>query len=174
MDNAVLRTDPALDAMVRHLGYEPVASGQGLRTDVELVQESQERLGRVVIVPDVELSPLQLASLMLARAIASLAPQQPIAVHAAVIPPASDRVHTAGMYRRGSRDIYISTDLLSAARSTMDTVLHELAHDTSGADDGDAAHDAEVGHLSSLAAFGAAANVYSEQLGDPNLVWRGV
>ena len=174
MDNGVLRTNHSLDGMVRHLGYEPVATGPpGMKTDAELVQESQERLSKVAIVPDADLSSVQVASLRLARAFASLGPQGPVQVHAAVIPPASDRVRTAGMYRRGSGEIYISTDQLNSARATVDSMLHELAHHTSAADDGEEAHRSEVGHLSSLAVKMASADLWAEQLHDPNLVWGG-
>jgi hypothetical protein len=61
-------------------------------------------------------------------------------VHAAIIPPASDRVRTAGMYSRTTTEIYIASDQLEKGRSTVDTVIHEIAHHTSGADDLEEAH----------------------------------
>jgi len=142
-DNVVIRTAGRLDPMVRHLGYESVevtwstrdALKEIITTDAKLVKESQERLSGVEIVPDERLGPQELAHLNLARAIAHDVCYG-LEVNAALIPPASDRARTAGMYDRNLRMIYIGLDQLSRARTTVDTVIHEIAHHTSGAEDG--------------------------------------
>lgn len=151
--NAAIRTSEKWDNMVRHLGYEPVTLNdeehlqtKGLiPTDVELIQESQERLKGVKGIPDGDLSPWQLASLALARAIAlKKTGSLPATVQAALIPPASDRVRTAGLYARAGRIIYISGEQLETGRASVDTVIHEVAHDNSGAEDGEEEHDREI------------------------------
>jgi hypothetical protein len=82
-----------------------------------------------------------MAHLRLARKIATFFHYPDISgVHAAVIPPASDRVRTAGMYSRTTREVYIASDQLERGRSTIDTIIHEIAHHTSGAEDLQEAH----------------------------------
>lgn len=56
-------------------------------------------------------------------------------MHAALIPPASDRVRTAGLYSKTTQEVLISPDQLENARSTVDTLIHELAHHQSGEED---------------------------------------
>ena len=147
--------------MVAHLGYQPIGLQRGVRdalpeaitTDVELVKESQKRLGEVEIVPDEKLTPKQLTHLRLARAIADRVTRffRPVsAVHAAIIPAASDRMSPGGMYARTTREIYISLDQLEYGRTTVDTVIHELAHHLSGAEDGEKAHYKEMTRIAAL------------------------
>lgn len=148
-ENAVIRTDARWDGTVRHLGYEPVSLGWTVRdtlalaikTDVALFQESQERLREVEVVPDERLGQKQMAHLRLARKIAEgfRAPRIR-AVYAALIPPASDRMRTAGLYNTILKEIYIATDQLESARWAIDTLIHEIAHHTSRAEDGEKAH----------------------------------
>ena len=130
----------ATDRLVKHLGYEPGGLSEEERK--RLVADSQRRLAGVRIVSDDQLTPSQAVTLKLARAITKdLMParmQSP--VHAAVIPPASDRVRTAGMYSRRTWEIYIATDQLERGRTAVDTVIHEIAHHTSGAEDLEEAH----------------------------------
>jgi hypothetical protein len=115
---------------------------RAILTDRDLVRASQERLREAEVVPDERLTGKQRANLKLARAIADdiCRIQSIAAVHAAIIPPASDRVRTAGMYSRTTSEIYIASDQLESARSTIDTVIHEIAHHTSGAEDLEQAH----------------------------------
>ena len=124
----VLRTDKRLDDIVRHLGYEPVddSAGQDLITDEELVRQSQERLSKIVTLKDSDLTERQMASLALARAIASRYGYLS-GIKAAVIPQASEAVRTAGIYSRGPREIYIGKGQLDRGRDTVDTAAHELA-----------------------------------------------
>ena len=147
----VIRTSPRWDNQVRHLGYEPVGknaqdSHTGLPTDIELIRASQEQLSKVKIVPAQNLSQCKQAHLKLAREIAygRNGTRPPKDIHAAIIPPASDRVRTAGMYSRASQEIYISLDQLEHGRTTVDTVIHEIAHHASGAEDGEEAHNAAM------------------------------
>jgi hypothetical protein len=95
----------------------------------------------VQIIPDEGLSRKQRAHLSLARAIADEVCLTKVSgVHAAIIPPASDRVRTAGMYSRTTMEIYIAADQLERGRTTVDTVIHEIAHHTSGAEDLEESH----------------------------------
>lgn len=128
------------DNAVRHLGYDPGSLSEDEK--LRLVQESQWRLAGVKPIPDSNLSPAQLSSLSLARAIARSK------VSAADIPAASDRVRTAGMYSRSTQEIYISQEQLERGREAVSTVIHELAHHTSGAEDGETKHTSEIANLS--------------------------
>lgn len=157
-ENVVLRTDSRWDATVQHLGYESASVGYGVASalgqaiwrDVDLVKASQERLRDVEIIPDESLPPRQLGHLRLAQAIAASFKWPPIAaVHAAIIPPASDRMRTAGLYSTKLEEIYIAADQLPNASATVDTVIHEIAHHTSRAEDGDPAHNAAMTQVAS-------------------------
>lgn len=148
--STVIRTNDALDPAVRHLGYSSVtldwgvkeAVGSVIKTDRALINESQDRLREVEVIPDSELSQSQRAHLELARAIGKV--YKVGGVVAAIIPPASDRVRTAGMYGRTTQEVYISLEQLETGRKTIDTVIHELAHHTSGAEDLMEGHSEEM------------------------------
>jgi hypothetical protein len=143
-ENVVLRTDSRWDPIVAHLGYESVsvawgaagALGNVIWRDGDLVRASRERLRDAEVVPDGDLTPQQWTHLRLARAIAERFRFPPIqGVHAAIIPPASDRRRTAGLYNTKTEEILISVEQLYTARSTVDTAVHEIAHHTSQAED---------------------------------------
>jgi len=149
-ENAVIRTDDRWEGTVKHLGYVPVSVQWNVRdtlaraitTDKDLIRASQERLREAEVIPDERLSPKQRAHLKLARAITDeiCRISKVSAVYAAIIPPASDRVRTAGMYSRTTGEIYIASDQLENAKAAVDTVIHEIAHHTSGAEDLEQAH----------------------------------
>lgn len=134
--NAVLSTNSRLDGMVRHLGYQPVKVTWGVRealaraipTDKEIVKTSQERLREVKVIPEEKLETHHQAHLRLARAIAAAVFHPPPRVHVAIIPPASDRVRTAGMYSTTAGEIYISLEMMENCRSVIDTLVHEMGH----------------------------------------------
>lgn len=143
--NTVIRTDPRWDGMVRHLGYEPVdvtpdILDRRIPTDRELIQSSQERLSKVAIIPDSHLPRLSLAHIVLARKITlKVVPDLPPAgVHAARIPPASDRTRTAGVYSTTNAIIYIDVAQLARCCLVIDTLVHELAHHRQFRDCGEA------------------------------------
>ncbi len=175
-ENAVIRTTDRWDGTVRHLGYVPVSVhygvqrclSQAITTDEELVKVSQERLRDVEVIPDERLTPRQLASLKLARAIADRLTHwmwSPVkGVHAAIIPPASDRVRTAGMYSRNTEEIFIGSDQLEHGRNTVDTTIHEIAHHTSGAEDGEEAHNAELTRIAGQVVEATAKGYFDEYL----------
>lgn len=136
-ENAVIRTNKKLDKTIEHLGYqsmsfspeELVGLGRTLPRDVDIVDEAQRRLKQTEIIPDSKLAPQQLTHLNLARAVAREGlPHNPVLVYAAIIPPASDRVRTVGMYGTTTGTIYISLEMLPRCRSTVDTLVHELGH----------------------------------------------
>jgi hypothetical protein len=159
-EEAVIRTDDRWDGTVRHLGYLPVsvswyvkdALSRAIITDVDLVKASQERLREVKVIPDDGLSARQRAHLNLARAIADqVSPYiRVVGIHAAMIPPASDRVRTAGLYGRSTQEVFIASDQLESGRNTVDTLIHELAHHTSGAEDLEERHSAEMTRIAGL------------------------
>lgn len=137
-ENAIIRTRDALDNVVKHLGYQSVSLTYGVRealagviaTDENIRQQSQERLRETQVVPDDKLGHQELVHLELARAIArQVFPTNPVSgVYAGIIPPASDRVRTAGMYGTTTQAVFLSSDQLASGRSTVDTLTHELAH----------------------------------------------
>jgi hypothetical protein len=134
--NAVLRTNEKFDSSVKHLGYEPVnlsqeeleALDKPIPTDVEIINDSQKRLRNTTVVPDEKLNSRQLSHLKLARVIAKDIFHIPGSIYAAIIPPASDRVRTAGLYGTTTGIIYINLDQLSSGRNMIDTLIHELGH----------------------------------------------
>jgi 23S rRNA U2552 (ribose-2'-O)-methylase RlmE/FtsJ len=182
-DNAVIRTSDCWDGTVKHLGYTSVSVqwyvrdtlSRAITTDEDLVKASQERLREVEVIPDDRLTPRQLAHLRLARIIADRVCRiKPVSgVHAAIIPPASDRVRTAGMYSRTTREVYIASHQLERGQSTVDTVIHELAHHTSGAEDLDEAHSAAMTRIAArvveLAAKGEFDDLIKEEVA--NFTW---
>jgi len=140
-EDAVIRTSDRWDNMVKHLGYTPHGVtwyvkdtlSKAITTDKDIIKASAERLREAQVVPDGKLTTTQLAHLRLARGIVDqvtpyIVGRLPEAVHAAIIPPASDRVRTAGMYSQTTGEIFISLDQLDRGYRTVDTVIHELAH----------------------------------------------
>ncbi|GAJ13315.1 unnamed protein product [marine sediment metagenome] len=75
------------------------------------------------------------------------------------------------MYGRTTEEVYISADQLQHGRSTVDTVIHELAHHTTGAEDGEEAHNAEMTRLAGQVVEATAKGYFDEFLKDPNFVW---
>lgn len=181
-ENAILRTNDKWDTTVRHLGYEPVsvaywidgAMNKILRTDRNLIDDSQERLRDVEIVPDNKLDEREKAHLELARAIAKQeSGATPVkGVWAAIIPPASDRVRTAGLYGTTTREIYINLPQFIHARYVVDTTIHELAHHrTQGAEDGTEEHLTMVSQVAGNVVKLTASKTFDEILQNPAFVW---
>ena len=161
--DAIIRTNERWDNMVKHLGYTPHSVAwmardtlsQAITTDKDIIEASAERLREAEVIPENRLSPKQVAHLRLAREIVrQITPDMTgvdvRAVHAAIIPPASDRVRTAGMYSRATEEIYIDLGQLERGSSTVDTVIHELGHHTSGAEDLEERHSA---HMTRIAGY---------------------
>ncbi len=159
-EDAVIRTSDRWDNMVKHLGYTShsvtmnvqTTLSKAITTDKDLIDVSTERLRDAEIIPDDTLTATQLVHLELARAIASSFPSTPYVrgVFASLIPPASDRMRTAGMYGQNTQEIYIDLSQLDRGDKTVDTVIHELAHHTSGAEDLTEAH---ASHMTRLASY---------------------
>ena len=133
--DAVIRTAPRWDGMVKHLGYTSQSVSWNvkdtlatvIKTDTKLVEESQDALRQVAMVPDDELTLHAAAHLKLARAMVEYT-DPGVKVYAGIIPPASDRTRTAGLYDMGTQEIIIHLQTLEKARSTIDAVVHELGH----------------------------------------------
>jgi hypothetical protein len=167
--------------MVAHLGYKPVGVQWEVReglsgaitTDKDLIKASQERLSQVEIIPDTRLTKRQLAHLKLARAIANevFKYNRVAGVYAAIIPPASDRVRTAGMYAKETETVYISADQLQSGRNTVDTLVHELAHHQSKAEDLTEAHSAAMTSVAASVVQVTAKGKFDEILKEVN--WYG-
>jgi hypothetical protein len=173
--DTVLQTGSKYDPIVRHLGYKSQVVSWNVRdglsiaikTDVALMQESQERLREVEVIPDSELSPQQLASLKLARSIAQYVRGNVKGVVAAIIPPASNRVRTAGMWGTTTQEIYIAVEQLNSGRATVDTDIHELAHATSGAEDGTEAHAREMTRIAGEVVYLTCQRQFDELVNPP-------
>ena len=92
-------------------------------------------------------------------------PYNPVAgVLAAIIPPASDRVRTAGMYSRTTQEIFLGSDVLEHAQTTIDTVIHEIAHHTSGAEDLEERHAAAMTEVAAKVVKDTAAGYFDDLL----------
>jgi hypothetical protein len=173
-DNGVIHTSDRWDGTVRHLGYTSVSVNYYVRntlagaitTDADLVKASQERLREAQVIPDASLTSRQRTHLKIARAIVDdVCRVSPVSgVHAAIIPPASDRVRTAGMYSRTTQEIFIASDQLEHGQSTIDTVIHEIAHHTSGAEDLEQAHSAAMTRVAARVVQETAAGKFDELL----------
>ncbi len=167
--------------MVEHLGYKSIGIqwqveiglSREILTDEVLVRASQERLSQVEIIPDKKLTRRKLAHLNLARSIADLtfSHNRVAGIYAAIIPAASDRVRTAGMYSRETRAIYISADQLQSGQDTVDTVIHELAHHLSQAEDGDEAHNAAMTKVAAMVVRKASEGYFDNLVRE--VVWHG-
>lgn len=178
-NNAVIRTTDRWDGMVKHLGYVSVELQWGVRdalstvitSDRELMRRSQEALRQVKAVPDIDLTKRAFTHLKLARAIASRF-SGVAGVHGAIIPPASDRVRTAGLYDMGTQEVMLHIETLERAERTIDAMVHELGHhvafertdDPLQAEDLQPAHSEAMTYVASVI-FGLAANkAYDEYL----------
>jgi hypothetical protein len=180
-DSAVIRTNDSYDAIVRHLGYESKgfqygvrsALGDVIKTDKQLIDESQDRLRDVQVIQEETLSPRQLAHLKLAQKIAIDVDKSHTlgGVHAGMIPPASDRVRTAGLYGRNTREIFIAVEQLNHGRATIDTTIHELAHHTSGSDDGEERHNHEMTRIAGEVVSYTANRRYDPYIEAPDFNW---
>ena len=172
--NACIRTDVQWDKAVRHLGYEPVdvlkENAGNLRTDTEIIAESQERLSKVQVIPDDQLTGAELASLELIRAINNQNSGAQ-AVNAADIPAASDRVKTAGMYGRHDERIYMGREYLASGRQAVGVGIHEISHHKSGGGDDEDSHRQAIDSLSETVINQVSRGDYNEQLKNPAFVW---
>lgn len=180
--DSVIRTNAKWDGTVKHLGYKSVSMGYGsrealknvIKSDQTLIDESQDKLRDVAVMPDNKLTPRQLASLNLARKVIELSSNVwnvVRGVHAGIIPPASDRVRTAGLYSRTTQEIFIATDQLEYGHTAVDVSIHELAHHTSQAEDAEKAHYDEISRLAGIVVSYAAKNRFDEQIAAPDFHW---
>jgi len=145
--------------MVKHIGCTSVSVQWGVKdvlstaitTDKELVSRSQEALRETKVVPESSLTKIAWAHLKLARAIASYF-SDVAGVHAAVIPPASDRTRTAGIYDRGTQEIMLHLETLERASKTVDAMVHELGHHIANmrVDDPMKAEDLQPAHTEAM------------------------
>jgi len=178
-DNAVIRTTDRWDGMVKHLGYVSVGLQWGVRdalstaitSDKELVRRCEEALRETKAIPDVQLTKRAFTHLKLARAIASRFAGV-AGVHGAIIPPASDRTRTAGLYDMGTEEIMLHLETLEHAEGTVDAMIHELGHhiafertdDPLKAEDLQPAHSEAMTYVASVVFGLAASKAYDEYL----------
>ncbi len=180
-EQSVIRTNHNYDGIVKHLGYESVslmwsattALSDIVLTDKIIIDQSQERLSEVQVIPDRQLNERQIAHLKLARAIAEdVAADTGLAgVRAALIPPASDRVRTAGMYGRTTRQIFIHIEQLRLGRNAVDTVIHELAHHISGAEDAEEVHNREMTRIAGEVVRLTSGRRFDPYIEAPGFMW---
>ena len=172
--NAVLRTSSRWDNAVKHLGYisvnHPKVTNRNI-TDVELVTASQERLRGVRAVNDNDLTNSQKKHLELAREIVRNTSEGVLKVNASIIPPASDRVRTAGMYGKTLKEIYISLEQLDYGGRTVDTIIHEIAHHTSGVEDLERGHADEMTRIAARVVQGVSLGQYDDIIKSPDFKW---
>jgi hypothetical protein len=182
---AVIRTDSRWDSAVKHLGYKSVSMGYSvkaglkaiIKTDVQLKDESQSKLQEVETIPDSQLSARQLASLNLIRAIVNFHLKywdegyRVKGVHAAIIPPASDRVRTSGLYSRTTQEIYLAADQLEKASVAIDVGIHELAHHVSQAEDLEEKHVSSISELAGKVVSYVAAGRFDDIIKNPEFTW---
>jgi len=169
-DHVVLETSDQYNNWVTHLNYGSVKlKGDAgyylgtryniLRTDADLVADSQESLSKSEKVPDSKLPPHALANLNLVRAIADFFGIS--RVEAAIIPPASDNARTAGLYEFTTNTIKIHVNQLNKFSDTIDTAIHEIAHHVAylragrGEAGMAASEDLSPGHSDALSSVGA-------------------
>ncbi|MDD5702991.1 MAG: hypothetical protein PHU23_13190 [Dehalococcoidales bacterium] len=180
--DTVIRTQSKYDSLAKHLGYKSQSMSWNvkdslaeiLKTDAHLIQESQEKLREVAVVRDEDLEPLQQVHLRLARAIVAYLERswsKTGGVRAAIIPPASDRVRTAGMYGRSTQEIFIATEQLLRARNVVDTTIHEMAHHISEAEDGEKKHYDAISELAGRVVKATADQEFDGIIQDPNFKW---
>ncbi len=172
----VVRTDKRWDSMVRHLGYEPVTFENtppgNIPTDIQLIRESQERLAKVEVLPASKLNKPQKAHLDLARAIAANLTSPPVRrIEAALIPSASDRVKTAGLYSQSLEEVYLSPDQLNFGHTTVDTTTHELAHHLSKAEDGGPEHQNAMAKVAEAIVKQTARGNFDDIIKKPEFQW---
>lgn len=103
-----------------------------------MTEDVRKRLTASEPIPDEELTRLQFIHLELARAIVNkvtprITERKVPRVRAVVIPP--NQVSIRGMYNRGTEEIFIDLATLERGSTTVDAVIHELAHHTSRAED---------------------------------------
>ncbi len=73
------------------------------------------------------------------------------------------------MYSRETQEILISLEQLDRGRSTVDTLLHELAHHESGAEDLTREHSEQMTWLAARALEELARGTWSEELEE--VIW---
>ena len=95
----------------------------------------------------------------------------PPPVYVAVIPPASDRVRTAGMYSTAPGEIYISLEMMEQGKTMIDTLVHEMAHHrqyrTMGeAEDLTPAHAESMTYIAAEVVEAVASGAFDDLLGE--------
>jgi 23S rRNA U2552 (ribose-2'-O)-methylase RlmE/FtsJ len=73
------------------------------------------------------------------------------------------------MYSRATEGIYIGLDQLDLGSRTVDTVIHELAHHTSGAEDLEEAHSAHMTRIAATVVELTPRGKFDELMGD--VIW---
>jgi hypothetical protein len=68
------------------------------------------------------------------------------------------------MYSRTTQEVYIASDQLERGRSTIDTVIHEIAHHTSGAEDLEEGHSQAMTYVAARVVELTAAKYFDDEL----------
>ena len=75
------------------------------------------------------------------------------------------------MYGRTTKEIFLATEQLASGRKTVDTTIHELAHHTSGAEDGQEAHMNDMTRLAGVVVSMVAEGAYDQLIKTPTFNW---
>jgi dTDP-4-dehydrorhamnose reductase len=67
--------------------------------------------------------------------------------------------------------MFVALEQLERGKNAIDTVIHEMAHHSSGAEDGDPAHAAEINNMAEKVVASVASRKYDALLRNPDFSW---
>jgi hypothetical protein len=177
--NAVLRTGGMFDSETAYLGFKSISISSDildvltsvLYTDKRVVMESQERLGKMKILKDAELTPIQLLHLELARIICQDI-RYGSKAFAAIIPSGSLDVITDAAWDTVDKTAYFALSTLSTGSETVNAVVHEMAHAVSGKEDLSAEHFDAATQIAAKIFRSVSQGKYDKILKDPKFIWE--
>jgi len=183
--NTVVSTALWATGPANHLGFDVFRMPNNLRsylegilkTDMMVIAENIKKVDASQLYPEGKLDERQKRCLALARKIVSLCSTYtaPPGVYAAIIPDSSSGHTIGGLYNRQLKRILIHIRSLKEPTTTVDTIIHELAHHTSQADDGTESHTAAISGVASRVVFIAANGQLKDELDQfsPSCFWIG-
>ena len=159
-ESAILRTNSGLDTEVTHMGHRSVSILGGLTdvlngfidTDDALIKRFQRTMMTAMVIEDSDLSPKQLVTLNLCRALVE-ANYSSNGIFAAIVPESDDVEGVRAYYEPSTKKIFIGTATLEHTREAISATIHEVAHMTSEAGDGKPAHYNAISDVASRFIF---------------------
>ena len=125
--------------MADHMVVSSREKWRGLRNK-RFSKTQQKCFSQVRPTPDNELSATQYHNIRLVRELVLLGWPDVNRVAAADIPCEEGNLSTAGLYALDTRDIFLDKDLLNKATDALGTIVHEIGHHISKAEDGTQKH----------------------------------